>query len=145
MALPGQMGPPALSPNSNFLQQASQIINDSPSSAPDLADFDSLFAVETLERAGLTLGEGDSLPLYVLSLPSLKLARRLTVRRFLDGQSLGGGHAPTEMTPFMGMEQFFLPMEIDNMLGGISNNPGDGNGQNEGGSDQPGYGENVWW
>lgn len=60
---PGQMGPPALSPNSNFLQQASQIINDSPSSAPELADFDSLFAVETLERAGLTLGEGDQLPL----------------------------------------------------------------------------------
>jgi len=41
------------------------MINDSPSSATDLFEFDSLFAQETLERAGLKLGEGDQLPLYV--------------------------------------------------------------------------------
>lgn len=47
------------------------------------------------------------------------------------------------MTPFMGMEQFFLPTEIDNMLGGITN-PGEG-GHHDGSTDQPAFGENVWW
>lgn len=49
-----------------MLTQAGQIINDSPSSGGDVFEFDSLFAQETLERAGLSLGEGDQLPLYVL-------------------------------------------------------------------------------
>jgi len=57
-------GNPALSPNS-LLASTGQMINDSPSSATDLFEFDSLFAQETLERAGLKLGEGDQLPLYV--------------------------------------------------------------------------------
>lgn len=46
-----------------MLTQAGQIINDSPSSGGDLFEFDSLFAQETLEKAGLILGEGDQLPL----------------------------------------------------------------------------------
>jgi hypothetical protein len=49
-----------------MLTQAGQIINDSPSSGGDVFEFDSLFAQETLERAGLSLGEGDQLPLCVL-------------------------------------------------------------------------------
>ena len=57
--------PPAISPNSMLLSQAGQIISDSPSSGGDALEFDALFARETLERAGIPLGEGDSLPLYV--------------------------------------------------------------------------------
>lgn len=53
-----------VSPTS-MLMPAGNIIDDSPTSAADLFEFDSLFAQETLERAGLTLGEGDQLPLYV--------------------------------------------------------------------------------
>jgi len=52
-----------ISPQSMMLTQAGQIINDSPSSGGDLFEFDSLFAQETLEKAGLTLGEDDHLPL----------------------------------------------------------------------------------
>jgi len=52
-----------ISPQSMMLTQAGQIINDSPSSGGDLFEFDSLFAQETLEKAGLILGEGDQLPL----------------------------------------------------------------------------------
>jgi hypothetical protein len=38
-------------------------LEDSPSTSGDMFEFDSLFALETLERAGLTLGEGNQLPL----------------------------------------------------------------------------------
>ena len=49
---------------SALLQQAAQIVDDSPSSigAADLFEFDQLFAVETMERAGMTQ-EGNQLPL----------------------------------------------------------------------------------
>jgi hypothetical protein len=39
------------------------VVNDSPTSATDLFEFDSLFAQETLARAGLELGEDNQLPL----------------------------------------------------------------------------------
>ena len=52
-----------ISPQSMMLTQTGQIINDSPSSGGDLFEFDTLFAQETLEKAGLTLGEDDQLPL----------------------------------------------------------------------------------
>ena len=42
-----------------------QLLDDSPSSATDLFEFDNLFAQETLERAGLKLGKGEQLPLSV--------------------------------------------------------------------------------
>lgn len=45
-------------------QAGSRIINDSPSSGGgDTFEFDALFAQEALEKAGLSLGEGDQLPL----------------------------------------------------------------------------------
>ena len=53
----------AVSPGS-MLFTAGPMINDSPSSATDTFEFDSIFAQETLERAGLTMGEGNQLPLY---------------------------------------------------------------------------------
>jgi hypothetical protein len=56
---PGAAG---FSPNT-LLQQAGQIINDSPSSGADFFEFDQLFAQETMERAGLAQNEGDQLPL----------------------------------------------------------------------------------
>jgi hypothetical protein len=53
-----------VSPNSGtLLYNAAAIINDSPQSGTDNFDFDFLFAQETLERAGLSLGENDQLPL----------------------------------------------------------------------------------
>lgn len=55
----------AFTPNTTaLLQQAAQIVDDSPSSigAADLFEFDQLFAVETMERAGMTQ-EGNQLPL----------------------------------------------------------------------------------
>ena len=58
---PGSGGT-ALSPNSMVIT-AGQLINESPSSATDLFEFDSVFAQEMLERAGLKLGEGNQLPL----------------------------------------------------------------------------------
>ncbi|WVQ78323.1 hypothetical protein IAT38_000408 [Cryptococcus sp. DSM 104549] len=111
-----------VSPNSNMLLNAtSQIINDSPSSA-EFFEFDSLFAQETLERAGIQLGENDQLPL------------------FLDGQSLGASAGPTDTAPYVGLEQFFLPQEVDNRLVG----PGmGGSGQeHQGEGSMPG---DVWW
>jgi hypothetical protein len=53
-----------ISPQAMMFTQSGQIVNDSPSSGGgDIFEFDSLFAQETLERAGLKLGEGDQLPL----------------------------------------------------------------------------------
>jgi hypothetical protein len=52
-----------ISPQSMMLTQSGAIVDDSPSSGADLFEFDSLFAQETLAKAGLTLGEGDQLPL----------------------------------------------------------------------------------
>lgn len=51
--------------------------------------------------------------------------------RFLDGQSLGATPGASEMTPFVGIESFFLPQDVDSRLAG----PSDG--------DQP-TGP-VWW
>lgn len=62
--------------------------------------------------------------------------------RFLDGQSLGASQAPTEMTPFVGMESFFLPAEIDFRLGGQMSS-GDNSGHG-GGNENP-MGGDVWW
>jgi hypothetical protein len=53
----------AISPSSNLLQTAGQIINDSPTSGTDLFEFDSLFAQSILEKTGLSFNEGDQLPL----------------------------------------------------------------------------------
>jgi len=55
--------PTGLSPNSMLFQATQHIMNDSPSSGTDLFEFDQLFAQETLERAGLSRGEGNQLPL----------------------------------------------------------------------------------
>lgn len=55
-------GTAGFSPNT-LLQQAGQIINDSPSSGADLFEFDQLFAQETMERAGLAQKDGEQLPL----------------------------------------------------------------------------------
>jgi hypothetical protein len=53
----------ALSPNSMLFNATQQMMNDSPNSGTDLFEFDQLFAQETLERAGLSRGEGNQLPL----------------------------------------------------------------------------------
>lgn len=55
--------PASLSPNSMLFNATQQIMNDSPTSGTDLFEFDQLFAQETLERAGLSMGEGNQLPL----------------------------------------------------------------------------------
>ena len=58
----------AFTPNTAALfNAAGQIVDDSPSSGggADLFEFDQLFAVETMERAGMTQ-DGDQLPLYVV-------------------------------------------------------------------------------
>ncbi|WVN85319.1 uncharacterized protein L203_100464 [Cryptococcus depauperatus CBS 7841] len=99
---PGAMGNMSattqLSPSPSILLNATnQIINDSPSSA-ELFEFDSMFAHETLEKAGIPLGENNQLPL------------------FLDGQSLGASAGPTDTAPYVGLEQFFLPQDVDNRL-----------------------------
>ena len=62
--------------------------------------------------------------------------------RFLDGQSLGGSMGGTEMTPFVGIESFFLPAEVDYRLGGPGAS-GDNNGQGSG-NENP-VGNDVWW
>lgn len=103
---------PGFSPNA-LLASATNLLNDSPASGTgaEMFEFDNLFAHETLERAGLQLGEGGHLPLYV----------RMSSRpdnRFLDGQSLGASHGPSEMTNFVGIENFFLPIELDTRLTG---------------------------
>ncbi|OCF36645.1 hypothetical protein I316_01898 [Kwoniella heveanensis BCC8398] len=87
-----------VSPSTAMLLNATQhIMNDSPSSA-EFFEFDSLFAQETMERAGIQLGEDNQLPL------------------FLDGQSLGSSVNTMDMAPYVGLEQFFLPQDIDNRL-----------------------------
>ncbi|WWD15975.1 hypothetical protein CI109_100399 [Kwoniella shandongensis] len=140
---PGVAPPTNMSPNSATVwfnaNVANQMMNDSPSSG-EFFEFDSLFAQETLERAGITLGEDNQLPL------------------FLDGQSLGSLAAPTEMTPYVGLEQFFLPQEVDNQLAGPLGSGSNGqNGGGEGGTGAGGGGEgegngngnhtlpDVWW
>lgn len=62
--------------------------------------------------------------------------------RFLDGQSLGASQGATEMTPFVGIESFFLPAEVDFRLGGPAAS-GETGGQG-GGSENP-LGGDVWW
>ncbi|ADV20422.1 Hypothetical protein CGB_B4500C [Cryptococcus gattii WM276] len=108
-------------PNSSMLlNAANQIIGDSPSSV-ELFEFDSLFAHETMEKAGIPLGENDQLPL------------------FLDGQSLGGSAAPTDTAPYVGLEQFFIPQDVDNRLVDPSLRTEDQQGQ---GGSMP---MDVWW
>lgn len=63
--------------------------------------------------------------------------------RFLDGHSLGGQQAGSEMTPFVGMEQFFLPAMVDTRLGGPSTI--DQNGSALAGLDPSFLSEDVWW
>lgn len=84
----------------NLLMGASQILDESPSGSEnrEISEFDLLFAQENLQRSGLSLGEGESLPL------------------FLDGHSLGGTFEEGDMAPFVGLEQFFLPVDIDSRL-----------------------------
>ncbi|WVQ71655.1 hypothetical protein IAR50_001195 [Cryptococcus sp. DSM 104548] len=114
-------GAATFSPNPPMLLNATkQIINDSPSSA-ELFEFDSLFAHETMEKAGIPLGENDQLPL------------------FLDGQSLGASAGPTDTAPYVGLEQFFMPQDVDNRLV----EPGyNADQQASGSSTLP---TNVWW
>jgi len=57
--------------------------------------------------------------------------------RFLDGQSLGASATTNEMTPFVGIESFFLPADVDSRLGASS-----------AGQQGPEYnplGGDVWW
>ncbi|KAK8869752.1 hypothetical protein IAR55_000320 [Kwoniella newhampshirensis] len=130
----GPAAPTNMSPNNAAMWSASntanQMINDSPSSV-ELFEFDSLFAQETLERAGISLGEDNQLPL------------------FLDGQSLGSSAAPTEMTPYVGLEQFFLPQEVDNRLVGPLGGDGSQGLDGTDGNDLIGGSGNVlpdvWW
>ncbi|ODO03333.1 hypothetical protein L198_02178 [Cryptococcus wingfieldii CBS 7118] len=120
--IPGNTaGAASISPNPSMLLNATnQIINDSPSSA-ELFEFDSIFAHETMEKAGIPLGENDQLPL------------------FLDGQSLGGSAGPTDTAPYVGLEQFFMPQDVDNRLV----DPGyNAEQQASGSSTLP---TNVWW
>ncbi|WWC89988.1 uncharacterized protein L201_004918 [Kwoniella dendrophila CBS 6074] len=121
---PGGVLPSAkMSPSSAavLMNATNQLINDSPSSA-ELFEFDSLFAQETMERAGIPLGEDNQLPL------------------FLDGQSLGASANQLDMMPYVGLEQFFLPQDVDNRLA----NPGGGTNDSNIGE---GFsrGEGAWW
>ncbi|OWZ63172.1 hypothetical protein AYX14_03309 [Cryptococcus neoformans] len=110
-----------ISPNPSMLLNATnQIINDSPSSV-ELFEFDSMFAHETMEKAGIPLGENDQLPL------------------FLDGQSLGGSAAPTDTAPYVGLEQFFMPQDVDSRLVDPSLRTEDQQAQSSG---MP---MDVWW
>ncbi|KAL7424072.1 hypothetical protein Q5752_001657 [Cryptotrichosporon argae] len=104
----------ALSPGT-LLLSATQMMHDSPSSSGghELSEFDLLFAQENLERAGLQLGEGDALPL------------------FLDGHSLGGTTGPHD-APFVGLENWFLPVELDGRLARAEDSTGTGQAD-------------VWW
>ncbi|WVR05190.1 hypothetical protein IAU60_002202 [Kwoniella sp. DSM 27419] len=117
---PGGGGPAvSVSPSSAILLNATQhIMNDSPSST-DMFEFDSLFAQETMEKAGIQLGEDNHLPL------------------FLDGHSLGASANQMDMAPYVGLEQFFLPQEVDNRLTGPAGNgsaAGSASGSQAGGS-----------
>lgn len=60
--------------------------------------------------------------------------------RFLDGQSLGAVANGSETAPYVGIENFFLPAEIDNMLSGTS---GGGSAQVPN-AENPSSGD-VWW
>lgn len=91
--------PAAVSPANLLLSATSQLLEDSPQSAQEISEFDFLFAQENLERSGLQLGEGDQLPL------------------FLDGHSLGGTSA-ADPSAWLGLENFFLPADVDNRLAG---------------------------
>jgi hypothetical protein len=90
----------AVSPNNLLLNATTQLLDESPQSAQEISEFDLLFARENLERSGLQIGEGEHLPL------------------FLDGHSLGGIQAAGDPSAFLGLEQFFLPAEVDNRLAG---------------------------
>ncbi|WWC61081.1 uncharacterized protein I303_103659 [Kwoniella dejecticola CBS 10117] len=120
---PAPGGVPNMSPSSAavLMNATNQLINDSPSSA-ELFEFDSLFAQETMERAGIPLGDDNQLPL------------------FLDGQSLGSSANQLDMAPYVGLEQFFLPQEVDNRLA----NPGNAFNDANTGEGFAG-GEGAWW
>ncbi len=60
--LPTPNPPTGVSPRS-LLMMGSNLVEGSPQSATELFEFDLLFAQETLEKAGLQLGEGNQLPL----------------------------------------------------------------------------------
>ncbi|BEJ14452.1 hypothetical protein CspHIS471_0402190 [Cutaneotrichosporon sp. HIS471] len=90
----------AVSPNNLLLNATNQLLDESPQSAQELSEFDLLFARENLERSGLQIGEGEHLPL------------------FLDGHSLGDIQTTGDPSAFLGLEQFFLPADVDNRLAG---------------------------
>ncbi|KAL1406859.1 hypothetical protein Q8F55_006268 [Vanrija albida] len=118
----GYMGTPGQShhsPGNLLLSAASQVLEESPQSTHEISEFDFLFAQENLERSGLQLGEGDPLPL------------------FLDGHSLGGSLAATDAAPFVGLENFFLPADVDHRLAGGTNPDGTGMGDVPSGD--------LWW
>lgn len=59
--------------------------------------------------------------------------------RFLDGQSLGGSAAPTDTAPYVGLEQFFMPQDVDSRLVDPSLRTEDQQAQSSG---MP---MDVWW
>lgn len=60
-------------------------------------------------------------------------------QRFLDGQSLGGSAAPTDTAPYVGLEQFFMPQDVDSRLVDPSLRTEDQQAQSSG---MP---MDVWW
>lgn len=73
-----------------------------------------------------------------LSLPHMCIPTNIYLR-FLDGQSLGGSAAPTDTAPYVGLEQFFIPQDVDNRLVDPSLRTEDQQGQ---GGSMP---MDVWW
>lgn len=101
MPLPDSHTPGAAAISPSLLLGTAQMLDGSPSSGSEhreITEFDLLFAQENLQRSGLSLNEGESLPL------------------FLDGHSLGGTFEEGDTAPFVGLEQFFLPIDIDSRL-----------------------------
>lgn len=76
---------------------------------------------------------------------TIRIHGPLLTPRFLDGQSLGGSMGGTEMTPFVGIESFFLPAEVDYRLGGGPSGSGEGGGQGGGNGNENPLGNDVWW
>jgi hypothetical protein len=78
-------------------------------------DFDFLFDPEGLQRAGLSYGDENNLPLSVLR-SHIGGNVDADSTRFLDDHSLGTSFAPTDHVPFVGLEDYFLPAELDDLL-----------------------------
>ena len=62
--------------------------------------------------------------------------------RFLDGQSLGAAAAPLDL-PYVGLEDFFLPADVDNRLAGPDLSLT--NGTSDPSTQQQSLGSDIWW